>query len=158
MSGTINATLINKSSISLVFDSNSSGVALSGTASSSSTLNLGAVSAYGPLAAGVTRSAVTNNSFTIGTFFNIQVLEGGLSSTTFSLTAKLAATAPAGCSYLVDGVALSTTGQTLQTSSSYDTDIQHALSLVVSTAAPGAGGPATGTPLTTTVNFTATAN
>jgi hypothetical protein len=30
--------------------------------------------------------------------------------------------------------------------------------LIVSTAAPGAGGPAVATPLTATINFTATAN
>jgi len=46
----------------------------------------------------------------------------------------------------------------VQTNAAYNTDIAHNLDLVVLTAAPGAGGPAVATPLTTTINFTATAN
>jgi hypothetical protein len=156
-SGTINATLVNKSSIALIFDTNTGGVALSGSGSPTGTLNFGTVSAYGTLPGGVTR-LIGANSFTIGTFFNIQVIESGVNSSSYTLTGRLTAAAPTGCTYLVDGVTLSTTSQTLQTASSYDTDIQHAISLVVSTAAPGAGGPTIGSTLSATLNFTATAN
>jgi hypothetical protein len=156
--GTVNATLINKSGISLVFDANAGGVAIGGSGSSASTLNFGAISAFGPLAPGVSRSAVTSSSFTIGTLFNIQVIEGGLASANYRLAAQLASAGPVGFTYRVDGVALTTASLALQAASTYNTDIQHTLNLVVSTAAPGAGGPVVGTPLTTTVNFTATAN
>jgi hypothetical protein len=58
----------------------------------------------------------------------------------------------------VDAVTLNTTQQTVQNNAAYGNDIAHNLDLVVSTSAPGAGGPAVGTPLTATINFTATAN
>src|SRR5262249_59471030 len=63
--GTINATLINKSGISLVFDSDPGGVALGNNGSSAASLNFGVISAFGPLAAGVTRPAVGANSYTL---------------------------------------------------------------------------------------------
>jgi hypothetical protein len=157
-SGAINATLIHKSGISLVFDANSGGVLLGGNGSSAGTLNLGSVSAFGPLAPGVVRSSVGPGSYTVGTLFNIQVIEGGLASTSYRLAAQLSAAGPTGLSFLVDGVALTTAPSALQASASFNTDVQHILNLVVSTAAPGAGGPSIGAPLTTTLNFTATAN
>jgi hypothetical protein len=156
--GTVNAILIHKSGISLVFDTNSAGVSLGGNGTSASTLNLGTISAFGALTSGVTRSTVTSNSFTVGTLFNIQVVEGGLSSNSYSLAAQLAAASPAGFSFAVDGVALTTASHAIQTTATYNTNVQHTLNLTVLTAAPGAGGPAVGTPLTTTLNFTATAN
>jgi leucyl aminopeptidase len=75
-----------------------------------------------------------------------------------SAGANLAAAAPTGLSYKVDAVTLTTVSQTIQVNGAYNADIAHNLDLVVSTAAPGAGGPAVGTPITTTINFTATAN
>jgi len=156
--GYINATLINKSGIALIFDSNSGGVSLGGNASSAASLDFGTITAFGPLASGVTRPSVGANSFTVQSLFNVQVIQGGLSSTSFNLSAQLAAAAPTGFTYQVDTVSLSTSAQTIQTNATYNTDIQHTLDLQVSSAAPGAGGPAVGTPLTTTINFTATSN
>ena len=86
------------------------------------------------------------------------MVQGGLTSTTYTLTANLAAAAPTGLSYKVDAVTLTTVSQTIQTNGAYNADVAHNLDLIVSTAAPGAGGPAVATPLTTTINFTATAN
>jgi hypothetical protein len=156
--GVINATLINKNGITLVFDSDPGGVTLGNNGSSSASLNFGTISAFGPLAAGVTRPTVLPATYTVRTLFDAQVIEGGLTSANYTLTANLAAAAPTGFSYAIDAVTLTTAARTIQVNGAYNTDVQHSLSLTVSTAAPGSGGPAVGTPLTATINFTATAN
>jgi hypothetical protein len=101
---------------------------------------------------------VTATNYTIRTIFDVQVQQGGLNSTTYTLSANLAAAAPTGFTYQVDAVTLTTTAQNVQTNGTYGTDVAHNLSLVILKAAPGAGGPAVGTPVTATINFTATAN
>jgi hypothetical protein len=156
--GVINATLVNKNGISLVFDTDAAGVALGANGTSAASANYGTISAFGPLSGGVTRPSVTAGNYTVRTIFDVQVIEGGLASVSYTLTAALAATAPTGFAYKVDAVTLTTTAQTITTTGTYNADVAHNLDLVVSTAAPGAGGPAVGTPLTTTINFTATAN
>jgi hypothetical protein len=156
--GTINATLNNRNGIALVFDTDPAGATLGATGTSAVTLNFGTISAFGPLSAGVSRPAVTAASFTVRTVFDVKVTQGGLNSNSYRLLANLAAVAPTGLSYKVDAVTLNTTQQTVQNNAAYGNDIAHNLDLVVSTAAPGAGGPAVGTPLTATINFTATAN
>jgi len=157
-SGVINGTLVNKNGISIQFDSDPAGVTLGAAGTSAATVNFGTISAFGPLAAGVTRPSVTAANFTVRTIFDVQVIQGGLNSTTYTLTANLAAAAPTGMSYKVDAITLTTASQTIQVNGAYGTDIPHNLDLVILTAAPGAGGPAVNTPITTTINFTATAN
>ncbi len=156
--GTINATLINKSGITLVFDTAPGGVALGANGTSAASANFGIVSAFGPLSAGVTRPSVTAGNFTVRTIFDVNVIEGGLASANYTLTANLAAVAPTGFSYQIDAVTLTTAAQTVTTTGTYNADVAHNLSLVISTAAPGSGGPAVGSPITSTINFTATAN
>jgi len=156
--GTINATLVNKSGISLVFDSDPGGVSVGSSGSSTASMNLGVVSAYGALSAGVTRPTVGVNTYIVQTLFDVQVIEAGLVSPNYTLTAQLAAAAPTGLTYSVDAVTLTTGSQTIQATGTYNTDVQHTLKMTISTAASGSGGPATGTPLTTTINFTATSN
>ncbi|MGA2989351.1 MAG: hypothetical protein ABSD88_02665 [Candidatus Korobacteraceae bacterium] len=156
--GVINGTLVHRSGMALVFNTAANGVGLGGADTASAILGFGTISAYGPLSPNVTRSNVNGSNYTVSTPFAIQVIEGGLSNTSYKLTANLAAAAPAGLTYMIDSVTLTTTSQTIQASASFNTDIVHTLGLVVSTAAPGAGGPAVGTQLSATVNFTATAN
>ncbi len=156
--GTINATLNNRNGIALVFDTDPSGITLGATGTSAVTVSFGTISAFGPLSAGITRPTVTAASFTVSTVFDVKVTQGGLNSNSYRLLANLATVAPAGLSYKVDAVTLNTNQQTIQNNATYGNDIAHNLDLVVSTAAPGAGGPAVGTPLTATINFTATAN
>jgi hypothetical protein len=156
--GTINATLINKNAIALVFDTDPGGVSLGASGSSAASLDFGTISASGPLSPGVTRPAITATSFTVRSAFQIGVTQGGLNSTSYTLSASLASPAPTGLSYKVDAVTLTAAAQNIQTNGIFDADIAHNLDLVVSTAAPGAGGPAVGVPLATTINFTATAN
>lgn len=156
--GVINGTLVNKNGISLVFDTNAAGVTLGAAGTSAVSADFGVVSAFGPLSAGVTRPSVTAANFTVRTVFDVFVFQGGLNSTGYTLAANLVSAAPTGMSYRIDAVMLTTASQTLVTNGTYNVDVAHNLDLVISTAPPGAGGPAVGTPITTTINFTATAN
>ncbi len=156
--GVINGVLVNKNGISLQFDTDPAGVILGAAGTSAATAGFGTVSAFGPLSAGVTRPSVTAANFTVRTIFDVQVVQGGLNSPTYTLSANLAAAAPTGMSYKIDAVTLTTTAQTIQINAAYNTDIAHNLDLVISTLASGAGGPVVNTPITTTINFTATAN
>jgi hypothetical protein len=156
--GTINTTLVNKSGISLVFNTAPGSVNLGNSGTSAASANFGIISAFGTLSAGVTRPSVGPTTFTVQTSFDVDVLEGGLTSANYTLTANLAAAAPTGISYKVDAVSLTTAAQTVTTNGTYNSNVPHNLGLVVSMSAPGAGGPAVGFPITATINFTATAN
>lgn len=156
--GTINASLVNKNGIALVFDSDPSGVTLGSAATSNATLNFGKISAFGPLAAGVSRTSVTATNFTVRTVFDVQVIQGGLTSTSYTLRAQLGSALPTGFTFLLDGVTLVNGPTSIQANGAYNVNVPHNLDLRVSTAAPGAGGPAVNTPLTTVINFQASAN
>ena len=155
--GVINGTLIHKTGIALIFNTASGGVPVGGAQTSTASLNFGTISAYGVLSPNVTRTNVPGTSFTVSTPFAVQVIMGG-TYTYYNLTAQLAATAPTGLAYKVDTVTLTTASKTVQTNASFNTDIVHTLYLVVSTDAPGSGGPVVGTALSDTINFTATAH
>jgi len=157
-SGTINATLINKSAIALVFDTDPGGVTLGASGTAAVTANFGTVSAFGPLSAGVTRPSVTAATFTVRTIFDVQVIEGGLNSTGYTLTAALQGGTPKGFTFAIDAITLTGAAQTIQANGSYNTDVPHNLDLIISTASPTAGGPNVGTLTSQTINFTATAN
>ena len=156
--GFINATLVNKNGIALIFDSDPAGLTLGASGTSAVSADFGNISAFGPLSPGVTRPSVTAATFTVRTIFDVNVFQGGLNSNGYTLAANLAAAAPTGMNYKIDAVTLTTVSQTLVTNGTYNIDVAHNLDLVVSTAASGAGGPAVGTPITATINFTATAN
>jgi hypothetical protein len=156
--GNINAVLINKSGIAIQFVSDPSGVSLTGNGTSAATLGFGNISAYGVLSPGVSRPAVTGSNFTVRTPFDVNVIVGGIATTSYNLSAALSAAAPAGFTYIVDNVPLTTLTQTIQTNAAYSTNIVHNLDLTVSTAGPTAGGPAVGTVVSSTITFTAVAN
>jgi hypothetical protein len=154
-SGTVNATLINKSGIALIFHSSTSGVPLTGNGSSNATLPFGTVSAFGTLAtAGVTRPSVTSTNYTIRSYFNTYVSNGGF--TAYTMTASLSAVTP-GITYYIDTTPLSTTSQTIMNlQTTFDQDVQHNLDLMISTANSGSGGPTTNSVISATINFTVT--
>ena len=156
--GTINAQLNNKSGISIVFNTDPSGVTLGNAGTSNATLNFGNISAYAPLSPRVSRPSVTATNFTVSTPFDVRVVIRGTNSANYTLNASLAAPATTGITYQVDTLTLTTAAQTVTANGSYNTDVSHNLNLVVSKAAPGAGGPATGTAISATLNFVATAN
>lgn len=154
--GTINATLVNLTGIGIAFYSDSAGVALTGSASAA-TMNLGSISALGPLSPGVTRTSSSSTQFTVSSPFYVCVI-GGTFSANYNLTAQLTAAAPTGITYSLDALTLSTAQQNVTTQGTYNTNVLHNMNLAVLTAAPGSGGPTVNTPLTTTVQFVATAN
>ena len=118
------ARLVNKNGISLQFDTDPAGVTLGAAGTNAATANFGTVSAFGPLSGGVTRPSVTAANFTVRTIFDVQVIQGGLTSTTYTLTANLAAAAPTGMNYKVDAVTLTTASQTIQVNGAYNTAIR----------------------------------
>lgn len=157
-SGVINAQLVNKNGIALIFDTDPAGVTLGAAQTANATLNFGNISAFGPLSAGVTRPSVTTTNFTVRTIFDVQVIQGGLNSTTYTLRAQLGSALPTGFTFKVDGVTLVNGPSTIQTNGAYNANVPHNLDLTVLTAAPAAGGPAVNTALTTVINFQASAN
>lgn len=157
-SGTVNGTLINKSGIAITFFSDASGLSLTGSGTSAATAAFGNISAFGTLAAGVTRPAVTSTSYTVRTPFDVQVISGGITSASYNLFASLATAAPTGISYRIDSVTLTTLAQLIQNNAAYSTSISHNLDLIVATAPPSAGGPAVGTVVSRVINVVAISN
>lgn len=156
-SGSLSVQLQNGSGLQMVLYSDPSGVTLGNSGTSNASLAFGNVAAYGTLATNVTRTNGTN-SFTVSTPFDINVEASGLSSTSYTLSATLSSANPTGVTLQVDSVSLTTTSQSVQTTGTYGTNVSHTLSAVILTAAYGSGGPTTGTQLTSTINFVATAN
>src|ERR1051326_1210459 len=123
--GFINATLVNKNGIALIFDSDPAGLALGASGTSAVTADFGNISAFGPLSAGVSRPSVTATNFTVRTIFDVDVFQGGLNSNGYTLAANLAAVAPTGMNYKVDTVTLTTVSQTLVANGTYNVDVPH---------------------------------
>jgi hypothetical protein len=149
-SGTLNATLINKSGISIVFNTDAAGVALTGSGTAAAGLDFGTVAMYKPAPAGVTLTK-TATSFTVSSPFDVYVDIGGSTSTSYLLQAKLAS-APGVYTYAMDAVNLSTTLATVVAADpGYRTNVLHTLYLTVPASAPAGV-------VSNTVQFTVTAN
>jgi hypothetical protein len=154
---TANIEFSNQPGISIFFTQDPGGVAMTGGAFAAA-INFGTVSAYAALPAGVTRPTVTATNFTVATLIDITVDNGGIASTSYTLQSDLAAAAPTGLSYKVNAVPLTTTPATITTTGAYTTATAYTINIIVNSAASGSGGPAIGSALTDTLNFTATSN
>jgi hypothetical protein len=144
----VNATL--QSSISMVFNSDAAGVALGSAGTNAATLNFGNISAYGTLAANVSRS-VGATSFTVSTPFDVLVTKSNSASANYSLTAQLNA-ADAVNSWALGGSAVASGAPTTLTAAgTYGSSTAYSLALTVpmSSNAPS---------ISNTINFVATAN
>lgn len=153
----IEVELIYQPGISIFFTQDPSGVAMTGGAFNAA-LDFGTVSAYGTLPAGESRPSVTSSSYTVRTPLDIDVEKSGVTSSNYTLQAALASTAPTGVSYAVNGVTLTGSLQNVTTSGTYDSAESYNLDVILSTLDSGSGGPAVGSPLSDTIDFTATAN
>lgn len=150
-SGTLNATLINKSGIWLVFNTDASGVTLGNPGTAAASLNFGNVAMYmttPPAGVALTRTAT---NFTVSTPFDVYVGIGGTTSPNYTLQANLQ-TAPGVYTFKVDAVTLTTTAATIAAADpNYGTNVQHTIYLTVPATAPAGV-------VSNTVNFTVTAN
>lgn len=156
--GALNVQLTNTSAIVMLLNSNANGIALGNSGTSAATMDFGTVADYNSsLTTGVSESS-GKTSFSVSSPVDLDIEMSGLSSTSYTLTAALAANAPTGMTIEMNNTALTTTAQTITSTGSYFTDTSHTVKLVISTAASGSGGPATGTQLTSTIDLTATAN
>lgn len=156
-SGTLNVTLQNGSGLVMLLYSDSNGVTLTNSGSNAATLSFGTVGAYGSLPTNVTRTNQTN-TFTVSTYFDVNVQDSGITSSNYTLSAKLASTAPTGVTIQLGSITLTTSSQNISTTNAYGTNVQQTLSAVISTAASGSGGPTTGTQLSDTIDLVATSN
>ena len=90
-SGTLGVTATGQGSINLTFVTDASGLAVTGTGTSTASLPFGTVSMYGStVPANVTKTVNGTTSFDLSTPFDVRVDLANSASTTFTLAATLA--------------------------------------------------------------------
>lgn len=146
---TVNATV--QSSISMVFNSDASGVALtSGAGTNAATLDFGNISAYGTLPGTISRT-VGATSFTVSTPFDVLVNMANSSSANYTLKAQLN-TADAVNTWALNTTTITNASQaTLTSTGSYGSSAAYTLALTVPFSSSAAA-------ITNTINFVASAN
>lgn len=150
--GTLTVTATVAASMQLIFDSDPSGVPLSGTGTNAATLALGTVQAYGgTVPAGATRTVNGTTDYTYSSPFDVKVTKANSASSNYTLTAALNA-ADATNTWKVDAVTLTTSAQQITATGGYGSDAVHTLYLTIPFS------EADGTSISNVVNFTATAN
>lgn len=151
--GTLSVTATVNGTINLVFNSNAAGVALSsGAGTNTATLAFGNVSAFGPLAAGVVRPAPTATTFTVSSAVDVLVSKTNSASANYTLKAQLGA-ADAVNNWAVGGVAVTNAAQsTLTATGAYAANSNFPVAITVPFTT------ASGTLISNTINYTATAN
>lgn len=150
-SGTLAVTATVQSSISMLFNSNAGGVALGNAGTNAATLNFGNISAYGTLAAGVSRTVGAAN-FTVSTPFNVVVQQANGSSANYSLTATLAIP-DALNTWALSGTAVSNAAPSPLTAAGAYGNPGTAYTLQLTVPVASAAGA-----ISNTINFAATAN
>jgi hypothetical protein len=151
-SGTLTVSATVNGSIQLVFNSDAAGVALSsGAGTNTATLAFGNVSAFGTVAAGVTRTTAANN-FTVSSAVDVQVSKTNSASANYTLKAQLG-TADATNTWSVGGVAVTSAAQsTLTATGTYASNSNFPVAITVPFTS------ASGTSISNTINYVATAN
>jgi hypothetical protein len=149
--GTLTVTATVNGSIQLVFNSDAAGVALTGSGTNAATLAFGNVSAFGAVSAGVVRS-VAATSFTVSSAVDVNVSKTNSASANYKLTAQLGS-ADAVNTWQVGGVTVtSAAAATVTATGAYAANNNFAVALTVPFAT------ASGTAISNTINYTATAN
>jgi hypothetical protein len=151
-SGTLTVSATVNGSIQLVFNSDAAGVALSsGAGTNAATLAFGNVSAFGTVAAGVTRTTTASN-FTVSSAVDVQVSKTNSASANYTLKAQLGA-ADATNTWSVGGVAVTSAAQsTLTATGTYAANSNFPVAITVPFTS------ASGTTIANTINYVATAN
>jgi hypothetical protein len=152
-SGTLGVTETVQGSINLTFVTDSSGLAVTGTGTSTASLPFGTVKMYGgSVPTGVTKTVSGTTSFSLATPFDVRVDLANSASATYILTALLA-TADATNVWLIGATDISASGtaSNLTSTGAYATDVPYTLHLTVpATAAAGL--------ITNSIGFTAVGN
>ncbi len=151
-SGTLNVTATVNGSISLVFNSDASGVGLTGAGTNAATLAFGSVQAYGgTVPAGVTRTTGAS-SFTVSSPFDVLVDKSNSASANYTLKAQLN-TADTINTWQVGGSTVTNAAATTLTATgAYGTNNALTLALTIPFTT------ASGTNISNSFSFTATAN
>jgi hypothetical protein len=150
--GTLTVTATVNGSISLVFNSDSSGVALSsGAGTNAATLPFGSVSAFGALAANITRTVVAGTSFTVSTPVDVVVSAANSSSANYTLKANLSSLDSTN-TWTVNGSPNINTVQTITATGTYGSNAAETIAITVPFT------EASGTSINNSIAFTATAN
>jgi hypothetical protein len=150
--GTLTVTATVNGSIKLVFNSDLVGVALSsGAGTNIATLAFGNVSAFGAIAANITRST-TATTFTVSTPVDVLVTKANSTSANYTLKAQLGA-ADAVNTWQVGGTTVTNAAQsTITATGAYAANVPEAVAITVPFTT------ASGTLISNTINYTATAN
>ncbi|HEU4416313.1 MAG TPA: hypothetical protein VFT65_16110 [Candidatus Angelobacter sp.] len=151
-SGTLTVTATVNGSIQLVFNSDASGVALSsGAGTNTATLDFGAVSAFGAINPKIVRTTTASN-FTVSSAVDVQVAKTNSASANYTLVAQLGA-ADAVNTWSVGGVAVTSAAQsTLTATGTYAANSNFPVAITIPFTT------ASGTLISNTINYTATAN
>jgi hypothetical protein len=149
--GTLTVTATVQGSIGLVFNSDAAGVALTGSGTNAATLAFGNVSAFGALGAGVNR-VVGGANFTVSSAVDVNVTKTNSASANYTLKAQLGA-ADAVNTWAVGGVAVTNAAQsTITATGTYAANSNFPVAITIPFAT------ASGTAISNTINYQATAN
>jgi hypothetical protein len=151
-SGTLTVTATVNGSINLVFNSDASGLALSsGAGTNAATLAFGNVSAFGAIPAGIVRSTTASN-FTVSSAVDVLVTKTNSASANYTLKAQMGS-ADAVNTWSVGGVAVTNAAQsTLTATGTYAANSNFPVAITVPFTT------ASGTLISNTINYVATAN
>src|ERR1700720_455287 len=131
-SGTLGVTATVQGSINLTFVTDASGMAVTGTETSTASLPFGNVSMYsGTVPANVTKTVTGVTSFSLATPFDVRVDLANSASTTYTLTATLA-TADAINVWLIGATDISSAaGFSLTAAGEFGTAVPYTLKITV---------------------------
>ena len=151
--GTLTVTATVNSSINLVFNSDAAGVALSsGAGTNNATLAFGNVSAFGAVAAGVTRVVVPGTSFSVSTPVDVLVSKANSTSANYTLKAQLGAADATNTWQVAGNTITNAAATTITATGTYGSNAAEAILISIPFAT------ASGTNISNTINFTATSN
>lgn len=150
--GTLTVTATVTGSINLVFNSDAAGVPLAaGAGTNAATLAFGNVSAFGAVAAGVVRTT-TATTFTVSSAVDVNVTKTNSASANYTLNAQLGA-ADAVDTWQVGGITVTNAAAaTITAAGTYATNSNFPVAITVPFTT------ASGTVISNTINYTATAN
>jgi hypothetical protein len=138
--------------VTITFNSDPGGISLAGTGTSSASLALGNVQAFGgSVPTGVTKTLNGTTNWTLSTPLDVLVTKSAFLSANYTLTAQLQISDP-NVTWTLGGVALSSASAgTVTLSGSYDINSAYTLALTIPFSAPAAT-------FNNTIDFIAIAN